>query len=458
MNYQNPNPIQPSDIVVALDIGTSKVCAIAGKVSKYGKLEILGIGVAESVGIARGQVSNIEKTVQAITEAVESCSRAIQMPIQNVHIGIAGQHIKCHSHRGLLTRDNILTEISRQDLDKLVDDMYKMVLPPGEKILHVIPQEYTVDNEQGVLDPIGMSGVRLEANFQIITGNTTAFFNLKKCVEKAGLHIVDLTLEPIAAAEAVLSDQEKQAGVVLVDIGGGTTDIVVFHEGIIRHSAVIPMGGNLITKDIKEGCKVMQPQAEKLKVKYGAALAEEVYENRVISIQGLNNRDFKEISEKNLAQIIEARLFDIFDWIQFELKKSGYDSRKLIAGYVLTGGGSMLKHIDKFAEYHSGMHTRIGRPVEALAHGYSEQMSSPALSTATGLLLRALKHNELQSFIFDKSNSTESAFLSQNNTKTKQEEKNEKPSEQELEESGSIISNLFHRVRNWFEAEPDTEL
>jgi cell division protein FtsA len=356
----------------------------------HGKLEIVGIGKVESAGVLRGVVSNIEKTVGAIREAVEICERNARMKFRTVHVGIAGQHIKSLQHRGILTRESDHTEIANRDIDRLVNDMFKLVLPPGDKIIHVFPQEFTVDSEQGITDPVGMCGVRLEANFHIITGQITAVNNISRCIEKAGLKIADLTLEPIASADATLSDEEKQAGVALVDIGGGTTDITVFHEGIIRHTAVIPFGGNVITADIKEGCTVMQPQAEKLKVKFGSALANEVFDNRIITIPGLKGRDHKEISEKNLARIIQARMEEVLDYVLWEIRRSGYE-RKLIGGIVLTGGGSLLANTDKLTEFHTGMSCRIGVPVEHLAHGYHESVSSPIFSTAIGLLLRGLQ-------------------------------------------------------------------
>ncbi|MEL6989040.1 MAG: cell division protein FtsA, partial [Bacteroidota bacterium] len=322
-------------IVVALDIGTTKVCAIAGRKNEYDKLEILGVGKVDSEGVRRGVVANIDKTVKAISDAIAIASRNSKTEIEKVHVGIAGQHIKSLQHRGILTRDNAQQEIQKEDIERLIKDMYKLVLPPGDQILHVIPQEFTIDNEQGITDPIGMAGIRLEANFHIITGQITASKNILRCVKKANLEVVDMTLEPIASASAVLTKQEKEAGVVLVDIGGGTTDITIFQEGIIRHTAVIPFGGNVITKDIKEGCTVMHDQAEKLKVKFGSALAEEIVDNRIITIPGIRNRAPKEIKEKNLALMIQARIEEILDYVMWEIKKSSYE-RKLIAGIVLT--------------------------------------------------------------------------------------------------------------------------
>ncbi|MBL7802540.1 MAG: cell division protein FtsA [Saprospiraceae bacterium] len=433
---------QSHDVVVALDIGTTKVCCLAGRKNSHGKLEIIGVGKVESVGVLRGVVSNIEKTVNAIREAVEIAERQARMKFDTVHVGIAGQHIKSLQHRGLLTRESDHTEIARRDIERIVNDMYKLVLPPGDKIIHVFPQEFTVDSEQGITDPIGMCGVRLEANFHIITGQITAINNLYRCVEKAGLRVAELTLEPLASADAVLSEEEKQAGVALVDIGGGTTDITIFHEGIIRHTAVIPFGGNVLTADIKEGCTVMQPQAEKLKVRFGSALADEVFDNRIITIPGLKGREHKEISEKNLARIIQARMEEILDYVLWELRRSGYE-RRLIGGIVLTGGGSMLAHVDKLTEYHTGMSCRVGAPVESLAHGYQESVSSPIFSTGIGLLLKGLQDVEA-----GKTPPAEAAPA----VKTEKE-----PSNVSEEKSATWLENIFQKTKEWFEAEPDVD-
>jgi cell division protein FtsA len=428
-----------NEVIVALDIGTTKICAIAGRRDKHGKIEVLGFGKVASEGVLRGVVSNIEKTVKAISEAVAMAQRTAGKEFKVVHVGIAGQHIKSLQHRGILTRDNDHTEISQRDIERLISDMYKLVLPPGDKIIHVIPQEYTVDNEQGITDPIGMSGIRLEANFHIITGQISASNNIHRCVERTGLKVTNMTLEPIASAAAVLSEEEKEAGVALVDIGGGTTDITIFKDGIIRHTAVIPFGGNVITKDIKEGCTVMGPQAEKLKVKFGSALAEEVFDNRIISIPGLRGREHKEISEKNLARIIQARVEEVFDYVVWEIRRSGFE-RKLIGGIVLTGGGAQLRHIEKLVAFHTGMSTRIGTPVEQLSHGYHEQLGSPMFATGIGLLMKGL-------------DDLEAGLIAPVETETTQK----KETEEHEEMVEPWYESLFRKTKEWFEAEPDSE-
>ncbi|MBU2019705.1 MAG: cell division protein FtsA, partial [Bacteroidetes bacterium] len=289
-----------SKIVVGLDIGTTKIACFVGRENEHGKIEILSVGKSESLGVMRGIVANIEKTVESIQLAVSEAQSNIpedkQLNINNVIVGVAGQHIKSLQHRGIHTRNDNTTEISKKDVSALIDDMFRLVMQPGEEIIDVIPQEFIVDNEKGIKEPIGHAGVRLEANFHIITGNVSAIMNINRCVQKANLKVKHIILEPIASADAVLSAEEKEAGIVLVDIGGGTTDIAIFHDGLLRHTAVIPFGGNVITEDIREGCSIMKKQAEKLKTRYGSAFASESSDNDIVCIPGLRGKEPKEIS------------------------------------------------------------------------------------------------------------------------------------------------------------------
>lgn len=381
--------MEPSEIVVGLDIGTTKIVAIVGRRNEFGKIEILGMGKSESFGVARGVVQNIDQTVQSIQTAVAEAEAKSGVDIKVVNVGIAGQHIRSMQHRGIKTRASIEQEISQSDIDALIDDMYKLMMAPGEEIIHVLPQEYIIDNESGIKNPIGMSGIRLEANFHIITGQIAAARNIYKCVQKAGLEVSELTLEPLASADAVLSNEEKEAGVVLVDIGGGTTDVAIFQDGIIRHTAVIPFGGNVITEDVKEGCTIIKSQAELLKIKFGSALASENQENEIVSIPGLRGRAHKEISVRNLSAIIQARMEEIVEHVYYEIKHSGYE-KKLIAGIVVTGGGAQLKHVSQLIEYITGMDTRVGYPNEHLAKG-SEDVTSPLFATSVGLVMKGLQ-------------------------------------------------------------------
>ena len=381
--------MKKSEIIVGLDIGTTKIAAIVGQKNEHGKIEILGHGRTESIGVKRGMVSNIENTVQSIHTAVEEAAQKSGVTIKYVNVGIAGQHIKSLQHRGGIIRENYDDEISQADVDTLLNNMYNLNMSPGEEIIDVIAQEFIVDNEQGVKQPVGMLGNSLEANFHIIIGQTTAAKNIYKCVTKDNLEVVDLILEPIASAEAVLSEEEKEAGVVLVDIGGGTTDLAIFQDGIIRHTAVIPFGGDVITEDVKEGCTIIRKHAEELKVKFGSALASENRDDEIVAIPGLRGRPPKEISLKNLASIIQARMEEIVEHIYFEIKNSGYE-KKLIAGIVLTGGGALLKHLPQLTEYITGMDTRIGYPNEHLAKDVSEEMASPMYATGIGLVIEGM--------------------------------------------------------------------
>ncbi len=375
------------EIVAGLDIGTTKIACIVGRKNEQGKLEIMGMGKSRSDGVSRGVVTNIQRTVDSIKAAVQEAEESAGVEITTVNVGIAGQHIRSMHHRGMITRQSLEQEIRQLDIDQLIDDMYKLAMVPGEEIIHVLPQEYIVDNEQGIKDPIGMSGVRLEANFHIITGQVTAARNINKCVARANLDVTELILEPLASADAVLSPEEKEAGVVLVDIGGGTTDIAIFSDHIIRHTAVIPFGGNVITDDIKMGCAILRDQAELLKSRFGSALASENKENEVVCIPGLRGRDPKEISLKNLANIIQSRMEEILDHVYFEIKNSGLE-KQLSGGIVLTGGGAQLKHLRQLTEYVTGMSTRIGYPNEHLANSKVEDVTSPLFATGVGLVLR----------------------------------------------------------------------
>jgi cell division protein FtsA len=391
---QNP-PNLASELVVGLDLGTTKIAAIVGRKNEFGKVEILGVGKAESLGVNRGVVVNIEQTVASIKTAVAIAADKANVDIGEVIVGIAGQHIKSMQHRGMITRQSLDDEVNQKDIDNLIDNMHRLVMSPGEEIIHVIPQEYIIDSESGIKNPIGHAGIRLEGNFHIITGQVSAVKNIFKCVDRAGLQTVDLHLEPLASADAVLSDEEKEAGVVLVDIGGGTTDVAIFYDGIIRHTAVIPFGGNIITDDIKEGCGIIRTQAEQLKVKFGSALSQENQENEIISIPGLRGRPHKEISVKFLAQIIQARMEEILEFVLFEIKSSGYE-RKLAAGIVVTGGGSLLKHLPQLVMLTTGMDCRIGTPNEHLA-GNDDELKNPLYATGVGLVMKGIEKYERDS-------------------------------------------------------------
>ena len=375
--------------IAAIDIGTTKIVAIVGRRNEDGKLEIVGMGNAPSLGVTRGEVINIEKTVQAIRMAVASAEDGIDYQFSEVVVGIAGKHIRCSQNRGYITRETHDEEISQGDVDKLVQDMYNVLIQPGEEIIHVLPQNFLVDKEYDVTNPVGMHGKRLEANFHMVIGKVDSINYIKKSIHKAGLKLSSVILEPLASAEAVLTDDEKEVGVVLVDIGGGTTDVAIYSEGIIKHTSVIPFGGNVITKDIKELCSILERQAEQLKVRFGEALHDFAPEAKVVTVPGIRGRDAKEISFKHLAGIIQARLEEIIDAVKFEIDASGVGDR-LGAGLVLTGGGALLKNLPQLVAYKTGLHARIGYPNEHIIADKIEDINHTMYATSVGLVMKGL--------------------------------------------------------------------
>jgi cell division protein FtsA len=383
---------------VGLDIGTTKIVAIIGKENEFGKVEVVGIGKAKSLGVHRGVVNNITQTVQSIQAAVEEAESVSGVAISEVVAGIAGQHIRSLQTSDYITREAPEEVISEDDLKRLEHQVKKLQMLPGEEIIHVLPQEYKVDTQSEIKEPIGMYGNRLEARFHVVVGQVASIKNIHRCIVSASIKVQDVCLEPIASAKAVLSQEEMEAGVALVDIGGGTTDLAIFKDGIIRHTSVIPFGGNIITEDIKEGCAIIEKQAELLKVKFGSAWPGENKENEVVSIPGLRGREPKEITLKTLSKIIHARVVEIIEAVNAEIKNyaQGDQKKKLIAGIVITGGGSQLKHLKQVVEYITGMDTRIGYPNEHLAGNSSPEIASPMYATAVGLLMGALEIQEIQ--------------------------------------------------------------
>lgn len=382
------------NISVGLDIGTTKIVAMVGSRNEFKKLEILGIGKSQSLGVHRGVVNNITQTIESIKYAIEEARvESGKQHIKEVVVGIAGQHIRSLQHSDYITRENPDQVIGNNDIDELINQVYKLVMLPGEEIIHVLPQDFKVDGQSEIKEPIGMYGSRLEANFHIVVGQVSSIRNIGRCIKSAGLEMGDITLEPLASADAVLSDEEKEAGIALIDIGGGTTDVAIFKDSIIRHTAVIPFGGNVITEDIKEGCSIIGNQAEQLKVKFGSAWPGENKETEIVAIPGLLGRDPKEISLKTLSKIINARVVEIIEQVYLEIKNYGHDEakKKLIGGIVLTGGGSQLKHLKQLVEYVTGMDTRVGFPGEHLAGDTNN--SNPIFSTAVGLVMKAIENN-----------------------------------------------------------------
>ena len=384
-----------SPIIVGLDIGTTKIAAIVGRKNEFGKLEILGFGRADSFGVQHGMVLNIDQTIKAIHQALENCyATNPQLEISEVYVGIAGHHIKSLQTRGDIVRTDTEVEIAQKEIDQLIGDQYKTYIPAGDQIIDVIPQEYTVDNIPNIANPIGMAGIKMGANFHIITGDKNAIRNINRSVEKSGLGIKDLVLQPLASAAAVMCDQDLEAGVAIVDIGGGTTDLAVFYEGILKHTAVIPYGGENITNDIKNGLGVLKTQAEQMKIQFGSALSDETLSNAYITIPGLRGQQAKEISVKNLSHIIQARMQEVLEFVVYHLKQVGLDNKLLNGGIILTGGGSQLKHLIQLTEYVTGITARIGFPNEHLASGHIEELAKPMYATCIGLILKGYNDYE----------------------------------------------------------------
>lgn len=383
-----------NQIVAAIDIGTTKIVSIVGKKNSNGKLEVLAMSKAASKGVKRGVVQNIEETVNAIRTTIDEIKENSGQKFSEVFVGIAGQHIKSIRNRGYINRDSDSDEITREDIQRLIEDMQRIPIDVGEDIIHVLPQSFIVDHETGVKNPVGMSGRRLEGNFHIVIGRVASAKNIEKCVNRVGLEINELILEPLASSEAVLTDDEKEAGVALVDIGGGTTDVAVYYDNVIRHTAVIPFGGNVVTNDIKEGCSILSRQAESLKMQYGSALGDIAPDDKVVTIPGISGREPKEISFKNLAYIIQSRMEEIIDAVTFEIQNSGY-SDKLAAGIVLTGGGALLKHLPQLVKFRTGLDVRIGLPNLHLAGEIDDSINQPMFSTSIGLVLKGFEYMKI---------------------------------------------------------------
>ena len=436
--------MEQSRIVIGLDIGTTKICVLVARKNETGKVEILGMGKADSNGVQRGVVTNIAQTTDAIVEAVKKAEddirknlkSEVQIKIAEVFVGIAGQHIKSSQSRCIRLRNKTDDEIDLSDIKALVMDMKRVPLEPGHEIIDVIPQSYYVDNELAIGTPVGMSGTRLEGNFHIITGQITAANNIRRCVSKGNLTTKTLFLEPIASAAACLSDDELDGGVCLVDIGGGTTDVAIFHEHVIRHTAIIP------TNDIKSGCMILERQAEMLKTNFGSCLSSMEKENDYISIEGLRGRGNREISTKNLARIIEARMIEIIGHVYHEIKSVGLE-KKLIGGIVLTGGGANIKHLAQFVEFHTGLSARIGLPNEHLAKSFVD-VANPTYSTGVGLVIKGFEEYESEDMFNNKTNNRiEPVSVEEKEEKAVKEEKATKHKSGLLKGFGSYLSNFL---------------
>ncbi len=441
---------QKNRIVAAIDIGTTKIVSLVGRLNEQNRLEVLGISRSVSKGVKRGVVLNIEETVNAIHNTVNEAQEQSGLRFKEVFVGIAGQHIKSVINRGYINRDSYEDEITRGDVQALIKDMYKIPVDVGEEIIHVLPQNYIVDNETGVKNPVGMFGKRLEANFHIVIGQISSARNIEKCINRVNLDVRQLVLEPLASSSAVLTEDEKEAGVALVDIGGGTTDVAVYYDDVIRHTAVIPFGGNVVTRDIKEGCSILQRQAESLKIQFGSALGDLAQEDKVVTIPGISGRDPKEISFRSLAYIIQSRMEEIIDAVVYEIENSGYID-KLSAGIVLTGGGAMLKNLNQLVKFKTGLDVRIGYPNECLAANTPEDVNQPMYSTSIGLLLKGLE-------IYIESNEIpEFNSLQQEETVTEELEETKEKSPKNRLKKGKILESLRTTLTDIFD-DSDVEM
>lgn len=380
-----------NNMIVGLDIGTSKVVAIVGEVNSDGSLSIVGIGRHRSRGLKKGTVVNIESTVQSIQRAIEEAELMAGCRIHSVYAGIAGSHIRSMNSHGIVAiRDR---EVYPADIERVIDAAQAVAIPADQKILHILPQEYIIDSQEGVKEPLGMSGVRLEAKVHLVTCANNAYQNIEKCIRRCGLEVDEIILEQLASSYSVLTDDEKELGVCMIDIGGGTTDIAIFTEGAIRHTGVIPIAGDQVTNDIAMALRTPTEFAEDLKIKYACALSQLASPNEMINVPGVGDRPSRELSRQALADVVEPRYDELFHLIQAEIRHSGY-ADVLAAGLVLTGGTSKMEGVVELAEEIFHLPVRIGMPTEI--KGLTDIVSNPIYSTGVGLLMYGLKHMQSQ--------------------------------------------------------------
>ncbi|MCL2073500.1 MAG: cell division protein FtsA [Marinilabiliaceae bacterium] len=412
-------------IIGAVDIGTTKIVAIAGRKNKFGRFEVIGLEKIASIGVKRGVISNIDETVKAISEVVNRLQERLDIILTDVYVGMAGYSMRSHSTRcyRFIKKGAVITN---HDVEQLRRDGFRVMTEPGETIVHVIPQDYSVDHEMKEKNPIGTLGERLEGNFHVVIGRVNAIGNIEKCINRANLKLAGVMLESLASAHAVSSEEEREAGVVVVDFGGGTTELAVFYEGAIRYSTVIPLGGNIITNDIREGCSLVQKHAEAIKVKFGSAIGNLESDEVVISIPGIQGWEAKEISSKNLSCIIQARMEDIIECVLFHIKESGY-YEKLGAGIVITGGGALLKYIAELIKYHTLLDVRMGYPDQFFKDDTIPRNELPLYSTAVGLMIGSPLYVTPKYFeqeLFPEPETDDKTFVKKDTKKEKNKNKN----------------------------------
>lgn len=376
-------------MIVGLDIGTSKIVAIVGAITPEGRLEIVGIGSHRSTGLKKGVVVNIESTVLSIQRAIEEAELMAGCQIHSVYAGIAGSHIRSLNSHGIVAIKD--REVFAQDLERVIDAAQAVAIPADQKILHILPQEFLIDDQDGVKEPLGMSGVRLEAKVHLVTCAVNAAQNIEKCIRRCGLEVEDVILEQLASSYAVLTDDEKELGVCVVDIGGGTTDIAVFKDGAIRHTSVIPIAGDQVTNDIAMALRTPTPNAEEIKIRYACALAKLTSPDETIKVPGVGDRDARDLSRQALAEVVEPRYDELFTLVQSELRRSGYEDL-IAAGIVITGGTSKMEGVVELAEEIFHMPVRLGAPQNI--RGLTDIVNNPIYSTGVGLLLYAMRQHQ----------------------------------------------------------------
>ena len=374
------------NLMVGLDIGTTKICAIVGEIKDGGRIDIIGIGSHASRGLRKGVVVNIESTVESIKKAVEEAELMAGVDIKAVYAGIAGGHIKGFNSRGVIAVKD--KEISKSDMDRVIDAARAVAIPLDREVLHILPQEFIIDNQDGIKEPLGMSGVRLEAEVHIVTGAVTSVQNIIKSCHRADLEVLDIVLEPLASGEAVLTQEEKDLGVAVVDVGGGTTDIAIFLDGSIRHTAVFAIGGNHLTNDIAVGLRTPSTEAEKIKKKYGCALTSLVMDNETIEVPSMGGRAPRVLSRQVLSEIIQPRAEEIFELVNREIRKTSYEEM-IASGIVLTGGTAIMEGIPEVAEDVLDLPVRRGKPINI--GGLVDIVNSPLYATGVGLVLYGAK-------------------------------------------------------------------
>jgi len=448
-----------SQYVAAIDVGTTKIVALLGKRNENNKLEIVGFVRSDSKGIRRGEVLNPEEVSRVVRNVVEELKHQTNAIFDEVFVGISGQHIRIVKDRKGFNRPCCDNSITAEDIEALKREAQNIALDEGKEIIRILPQNYIVDNEHDISNPIGMLGRRLEANFNIVVGNMDSIKRIKRSVSHADLTVKEIILEPLASAEAVLHDEEREAGVAMVDIGGGTTDVAIFHDKVLRHSAVIPFGGFVVTKDIREACGLMEQVAEDLKIQFGMALGDAVKEDKTIVIPAkIRGRAPKEISVRMLANIIQARMEEIIDAIMFEIENSGY-AEKLGYGIVITGGGSMLNKVSELFSSRTGKEVRIGYPGEHLI-GESESINEPSYATGVGLLMKGFEYMD--------ENSTEIhgvKFLDNlpeneeiDNQLSQIEEELDEEVNKEEQKSRKFFDVFKDTIHKYFDAEPESQM